>query len=153
MGSRAPHKSAATAPQHEDPARLEPSTATVIPTTHGRQIRRNAVAVSSASGKVSNTLSPAAVRRDRGDKLHLAPDARLLPGLGCASVSKNGEPVIELQGLGEEHAMTVDDVERLAQAEPELEWCIHLVGLLDDRHYRRTGAGTWKLYARGYGLS
>jgi hypothetical protein len=89
----------------------------------------------------------------RGDGLCLAPDALLLPGLGCASVSKNGEPVIDLQGLSGEHAMTVADVERLAQAEPELEWCIHMVSLLDDRHFRRTGAGTWRLYARGYGLS
>ena len=89
----------------------------------------------------------------RGDNVHLAPDALLLPGLGCASVSKNGEPVIELQGLAGEHAMTVGDAERLALAEPGQEWCIHMVSLLDDRHYRREGAGLWRLYARGYGLS
>jgi hypothetical protein len=89
----------------------------------------------------------------RGANVHLRPDALLLPGLGCASVSKNGKPVIELQGLAGEHAMTVGDVERLAQAEPEQEWCIHMVSLLDDRHYRREGAGSWSLYARGYGLS
>jgi hypothetical protein len=88
-----------------------------------------------------------------GDNVRLAPDALLLPGLGCASVSKNGEPVIELQGLAGEHAMTVGDAERLALAEPEQEWCIHMVSLLDDRHYRREGAGLWRLYARGYGLS
>ena len=89
----------------------------------------------------------------RGDKVHLAPDALLLPGLGCASVSRNGEPVIELQGLAGEHAMTVGDAERLALAEPDEKWCIHMVSLLDDRHYRREGAGLWRLYARGYGLS
>lgn len=89
----------------------------------------------------------------RGDSVHLVPDALLLTGLGCASVSRNGEPVIELQGLAGEHAMTVGDAERLALAEPEQEWCIHIVSLLDDRHYRREGAGLWRLYARGYGLS
>ena len=89
----------------------------------------------------------------RGDNMHLAPDALLLPGLGCASVSKNGKPVVELQGLAGEHAMTVGDVERLALVEPEQEWCIHIVSLLEDRHYRRTGAGMWRLYARGYGPS
>ena len=99
-----------------------------------------------------------AQRRGSGDRyhrdnVHLAPDALLLPGLGCASVSKNGESVIELQGLAVEHAMTVGDAERLALTEPEREWCIHMVSLLDDRHYRREGAGLWRLYARGYGLS
>jgi hypothetical protein len=49
--------------------------------------------------------------------------------------------------------MTVGDAERLALAEPGQEWCIHMVSLLDDRHYRREGAGLWRLYARGYGLS
>lgn len=85
--------------------------------------------------------------------MHLAPDALLLPGLGCASVSKNGKSVIELQGVSGEHAMTVGDAERLALAAPEQEWCIHIVSLLDDRHYRRESAGLWRLYARGYGLS
>jgi len=89
----------------------------------------------------------------RGENVHLASDALLLPSLGCVSVSKNGEPVIELQGLAGEHAMTVGDAERLALAEPGQEWCIHMVSLLDDRHYRREGAGLWRLYARGYGLS
>ncbi len=93
--------------------------------------------------------------RDRrfGHDTQLAPDALLLPSLGCASVSRNGERVIELQGLAGEHALTVGDAERLALAEPAQEWCIHIVGLLDDRHYRREGAGLWRLYARGYGLS
>jgi len=89
----------------------------------------------------------------RRDNLRVALDALLLPGLGCASVCRNGEPVIELQGFAGEHAMTVGDAERLALAEPEQEWRIHMVSLLDDRHYRREGAGVWTLYARGYGLS
>jgi hypothetical protein len=89
----------------------------------------------------------------RANGTQLAPDALLLRGLGCARVSKNGEPVIEIEGLAGEHAMTVGEVERLALAEPEHEWCIHIVNLLDDRHYRREGTGVWKMYARGYGLS
>ncbi len=87
------------------------------------------------------------------DRTHLASDALLVPGIGCASVSKNAETVIELHGLAGEPAMTVGDAERLAQADPAQEWCIHLTGLLDDRHYRRDGPGLWRLYARGYGLS
>jgi alkaline phosphatase D len=33
------------------------------------------------------------------------------------------------------------------------EWCIHLIALLEDRHYRRVAPGWWKLYRRGHGLS
>ena len=108
----------------------------------------------------STLLAAAAGAQPRGSRdqlrrndVHLAPDALLLPSLGCASVSKNGERAIELQGLAGEHRMTVGDAERLALAEPAQEWCIHIVSLLDDRHYRREGAGLWRLYARGYGLS
>lgn len=111
-------------------------------------------------GDASSLFAAAAVAQRRGSRdqlvghdAQLAPDALLLPSLGCASVSRNGERVIELQGLAGEHAMTVGDAERLALAEPEQEWCIHIVSLLDDRHYRREGAGLWRLYARGYGLS
>ena len=87
------------------------------------------------------------------DSTHLASDTLLLPGIGCASVSKDAEMVVELHGLAGEPAMTVGDVERLAQTDPAQEWRIHLTGLLDDRHYRREGPGLWRLYARGYGLS
>ena len=56
-----------------------------------------------------------------GNKVHLASDALLLPGLGCTSVSKNGMPVLELHGLAGEYAVTVGDAERLALAGPEAE--------------------------------
>jgi|ERR1017187_3414931 hypothetical protein len=118
---------------------------------------RDCLLLNEESGKLFAAATGAQRHRSRGrlrrDNLHLALDAMLLPGLGCASVSKNGEPVIELEGLAGEHAMTVGDAERLALAEPDQEWCIHMVSLLDDRHYRRESAGLWRLYARGYGLS
>ena len=118
---------------------------------------RNSAAL---KGDASSLFAAAAGAQRRGSRAQrigydaqLASDALLLPSLGCASVSKNGECVIELQGFAGEHAITVGDAERLALAEPEQEWCIHIVSLLDDRHYRREGAGLWRLYARGYGLS
>ena len=49
--------------------------------------------------------------------------------------------------------MTAADAEQMALADPEKDWCIHLVALLDDRHYRRVGKGRWVLFRRGYGLS
>ena len=91
--------------------------------------------------------------RNCSDKPRLAANALLLPGLGCARLSKDGETVLELQALDGVQSVSVNDAERLALAEPEHDWCIHMVGLLEDRHYRREGAGLWRLYARGYGLS
>jgi hypothetical protein len=49
--------------------------------------------------------------------------------------------------------MTVAQAERLARREPDREWRIHLVAQLEDRHYRREGAGRWVIYERGYGMS
>jgi hypothetical protein len=52
-----------------------------------------------------------------------------------------------------EHQMTVREASRLAAKDAAHEWCIHLVGQGDDRHYRRAPDGRWELYSRGYGLS
>ena len=89
----------------------------------------------------------------RGAAPDLALSALLVPGVGFATVTKNGEPVIELHGAAAEGGMTAADAEQIAFAEPEKEWCIHLVALLDDRHYRRVSKGRWVLYRSGYGLS
>jgi len=120
-------------------------------------IRRDSVMVNEYADKRFAGAAPTQRRhskdRCRGNKAQLALDALLLPGLGCVSVSKNGIAVIELQGLGGEYATTVADAERLALEEAEQEWRIHMVNLLDDRHFRREGSGVWRLFARGYGLS
>ncbi|TSA16482.1 MAG: hypothetical protein D4R74_04425 [Betaproteobacteria bacterium] len=83
----------------------------------------------------------------------LALATRLPPGVGFAVVTRNGETVAELHDTNGERGMTAFDAEELALADPEQEWCIHVVGLLDDRRYRRAGNGRWLLYRRGYGLS
>jgi len=49
--------------------------------------------------------------------------------------------------------MTVREASGLAAADAAHEWCIHLIGQGDDRHYRRAPDGRWTLYRRGYGLS
>ena len=49
--------------------------------------------------------------------------------------------------------MTVREASRIAERDAEHEWCIHLIGQADDRHYRRTRDGRWALFRRGYGLS
>jgi hypothetical protein len=120
-------------------------------------IRRGSVALNDTAGSWLADAAGAPRRgsmdRYREQRVRLAPDALLLSGLGCVSVSKNGVPVIELDGIGGNCEMTVGDIERLALTEPEQDWRIHIVSLLDDRHYRREGAGIWRLFARGYGLS
>ena len=116
-------------------------------------LRRALLKYLEPSAAASSARRRTGAYRFRGAEQRLALDALLLPGFGSTMVSKNGNPVIELQGLAGEHAMTVGDAERLALAEPEQEWCIHMVNLLDDRHYRRERSGLWSLYAQGYGLS
>jgi hypothetical protein len=49
--------------------------------------------------------------------------------------------------------MTVREANHLAERDAAHDWCIHLIGQADDRHYRRAPDGRWTLYRRGYGLS
>jgi hypothetical protein len=83
----------------------------------------------------------------------LALDAVIGVGLGMATLTRDGEVVYEEHGSETAELITVAQAEELAQTSPEHDWCIHLVALLDDRHYRRIGRDSWKLYKRGYGLS
>lgn len=79
--------------------------------------------------------------------------ARIGVGLGHAALSCDGQTVYEERGEDVEALMTVAQAEAISEADPGHEWEIHLVALLDDRHYRRVAAGRWKLVRRGYGLS
>ena len=74
-------------------------------------------------------------------------------GVGYAALTRDGVPVYEADCSAIEEAWSVRDAERLAAAEPDRDWRIHLVALRDERHYRRGGDGRWRLYKRGYGLS
>jgi hypothetical protein len=84
---------------------------------------------------------------------HLAPDALIGVGMGYAALTRDGRPVYEENGKRHCDLMTVAQAEGLAQREPERDWRIHLVAQLENRHYRREGAGLWVLYERGYGMS
>ncbi len=80
-------------------------------------------------------------------------DCAIGVGIGYAAVTRDGAPVYERDGGDFESLMTVAEAEALARGAPERDWRIHLVSLLEDRHYRREAPGRWKLYKRGYGLS
>jgi len=84
---------------------------------------------------------------------YLAPEAVIAVGIGYAALTRDGKTVYEEDRTGQRDLMTVAQAERLAQQEPDREWRIHLVAQLDDRHYRREGAGRWVIYERGYGMS
>jgi hypothetical protein len=113
----------------------------------------------------ANDVSRHAVEVSRKDHVFIAarstaPIENLLPldavigvGFGMATLTRDGEVVYEEHGSETEELITVAQAEELAQTSPEHDWCIHLVALLDDRHYRRIGRDSWKLYKRGYGLS
>jgi hypothetical protein len=83
----------------------------------------------------------------------LAAEAVIAVGVGYAALTRDGETVYQEDRAGQHEPMTVAQAERLAQREPDRDWRIHLVAQLDDRHYRRQGAGVWVIYERGYGLS
>lgn len=84
---------------------------------------------------------------------YLMPDALIGVGIGYAALTRDGETMYEEDGKQQRDLMTVAQAERLAQREPERDWRIHLVAQLENRHYRREGAGLWVLYERGYGMS
>jgi hypothetical protein len=83
----------------------------------------------------------------------LSPDAAIAVSLGHASLTCDGKVLYEQTGLLRRDAMTVAHAETIAAQDAERDWRIHLVGQLEDRHYRRTGPGDWVLYERGYGMS
>ena len=113
----------------------------------------------------ANDFSRRAVDVSRNDQVFIAArstvpiedflplDAVIGVGTGMATLTRDGEVVYEEGSSETTEPVTVAQAEELAQTFPEHDWCIHLVALLDDRHYRRMGRGSWKLYKRGYGLS
>jgi hypothetical protein len=87
------------------------------------------------------------------DESFLDPDALVAVGVGYAAVTRDGVPIYEADCGELEDAISVRDAEAMAAAEPGRDWRIHLVGPLDERHYRRGVDGRWTIYSRGYGLS
>ena len=88
----------------------------------------------------------------RSDEL-LPLESAIGVGTGIATLTRDGSTVYEHCGEEGGRLMSVAEAEELPRRSPQHDWCIHLVALLDDRHYRRVGADAWKLYRRGYGLS
>ena len=84
---------------------------------------------------------------------YLSPDSVIGVGHGYAALTRDGVPVFEENGQEFEQLMTVAQAESLAREDPLHDWKIHLVALLDDRHYQRDDEGNWVLVRRGYGLS
>jgi hypothetical protein len=84
---------------------------------------------------------------------YLAPDASIGVDIGYAALTRDGKAMYEEDGKQQGDLMTVAQAEELAQREPQRDWRIHLVAQLENRHYRREGAGLWVLYECGYGMS
>lgn len=92
-------------------------------------------------------------RPRRVDESTLDPDALIAAGAGYAALTRDGVPVFEAEFGALEQQLTVREASRIAERDSAHDWCIHLIGQADDRHYRRTPDGRWTLYRRGYGLS
>ena len=84
---------------------------------------------------------------------HLPAEAVIGVGIGYAALTRDGRPVYEESGRRHRDLMTVAQAEELASREPARDWRIHLVAQLENRHYRRTGAGLWELYECDSGMS
>jgi len=84
---------------------------------------------------------------------YLEPETVIGVGVGYAALTRDGLAVYEEDGKPHRELMTVAGAEELARREPARDWRIHLVAQLEDRHYRRVGAGLWEIYQRGPGLS
>ena len=116
----------------------------------GDELSGRAVAFEQAAETVvSTTRESWAVRSDE----YLGLESVIGVGLGYAALTRDGMPVYEQDEREFDDLMTVGQAEALARMDSARDWRIHLVGLLDDRHYKRVGIGRWRLYRRGYGLS
>jgi hypothetical protein len=102
-----------------------------------------------ANTVVTRTRESWAARSDE----YLPMESVIGVGLGYAALTRDGMPLYEQDECEFDDLMTVSQAETLAAMDPARDWRIHLVALLDDRHYRRVGDGRWRLYRRGYGLS
>ena len=71
-------------------------------------------------------IVPRARNNSGDDGRQLALATQLLPGVGYAVVTRNGETVAELHGMNGESGMTAFDASNL-RLPIEQEWCIHLV--------------------------
>jgi len=73
-------------------------------------------------------------------------------GIGFAALTRNGRVVYEEDCDGKEKRIKVCEAEQMARQSTGHDWCVHLVGLVEERHYKRIGKSLWKLYKRGPGL-
>ena len=121
----------------------------LVPTASGELAGREAAFEQATRTVVTTTRESWASRSDE----YLQLDSVIGVGLGYAALTRDGIPVYEQDDHEFDDMMTVAQAEGLARLDPARDWRIHLVGLLDDRHYRRIGIGRWRLYRRGYGLS
>ncbi len=103
--------------------------------------------------QIQHAIDGAYDRPRRVDESTLDPDALIAAGAGYAALTRDGVPVYEAEFGDLERQMTVREAGRVAANDAAHEWCIHLIGQGDDRHYRRAPDGRWTLYRRGYGLS
>jgi len=112
-----------------------------------------AQAATQAEQTISAVVTTTQLRWHSLSERHLPLDSVIGVGYGYAALTRDGEPVFEENGQEFHQLMTVAEAEKIAAQDPPHDWKIHLVALLEDRHYQRTGRGCWELVRRGYGLS
>ena len=83
----------------------------------------------------------------------LSMDMPIAVGFGDASVTKDNTVVWYESYYTSAKPITVADAERMAQADPDHDWRIHLVAPLHENHYQRQGECAWMLYQTGLGFA
>ena len=83
--------------------------------------------------------------------LPLGEGGAIAVGFGSAQLVKNRELIFAEER--DDTEMSFDDAEKLAAADPDNDWRIHLIAPLSERHYQRQGDGHWVLYEKGMGFA
>lgn len=73
------------------------------------------------------------------------------PGFGGVTLTRNGEPVLDDSLAGD--ALTVQDFEERAAADPEADWRFEVHGPLAGAVFQRRGEGRWELIERTEGFA
>ena len=86
-----------------------------------------------------------------GAKEHLHADSIVAVGFGSAGYSRDGITLFQEQDSDD--FVTVEDVEKIAEADPDHDWRIFKHAPLYDAVYQRQGPMEWVLIEKGEGFA
>lgn len=90
-----------------------------------------------------------------GGTVNILPlDSHIAAGFGAAWIEKNGETIYQDTGSDfDEEPRSLEEFEKLALEEPDLDWRAHFDLPMRSASYQRQKAGHWVLYEEGRGFA